>query len=43
MISRDVEAGKITPWFDQPGGGTQHKIPMPIQELLDKGYIKPKG
>ena len=36
----DVKAGTVAPWFDQPGGGTQYKLPMSIQELIDLGYIK---
>ena len=24
LIPFDVEAGKIAPWFDRPGGGTQY-------------------
>lgn len=37
-----MQSGKIAPWFDQPGGGVQHKMPMSIQELIDGGYISPK-
>ena len=36
----DVYAGKATPWFDQPGGGTQYQLPMSIEELRRLGYIK---
>lgn len=36
----DVNAGKVVPWFDQPGGGTQYQLPKSIRELLDSGYIK---
>ncbi len=32
--------GEIAPWFDQPGGGTQYKLPQTIQELLDGKYIE---
>ncbi|WP_442945451.1 TNT domain-containing protein [Oceanirhabdus sp. W0125-5] len=41
-IIKPVEglSGKIAPWFDEVGGGIQHKLTMSIQELLDGGYIK---
>jgi hypothetical protein len=29
--------GKISPWFDQPGGGIQYKMPKTIEELINKG------
>lgn len=35
----NVLAGKTAPWFDQPGGGIQYKLPMTIQELIDLGYL----
>ena len=36
----DVLTGKAAPWFNQIGQGTQHQLPMPIQDLIDQGYIK---
>ena len=36
----EVEAGNAAPWFNQPGGGTQFKLPIPVQELIDTGYLK---
>ncbi|AEF16799.1 hypothetical protein Thexy_0756 [Thermoanaerobacterium xylanolyticum LX-11] len=32
--------GKTAPWFDQPGGGTQCKLPKTIKELINEGYIR---
>jgi predicted ribonuclease toxin of YeeF-YezG toxin-antitoxin module len=29
-----VQAGKISPWFDEPGGGVQYILPDSIEELL---------
>lgn len=33
-------SGIAAPWFDQPGGGTQHKLDMSVFELERQGYIK---
>jgi hypothetical protein len=44
-----IEQSEIAPWFHQPGGGIQYRIIAPegqepsVQELLDWGYLKPKG
>ncbi len=44
-----IEQSEVAPWFHQPGGGTQYRIIAPrgqepsVQELLDWGYLKPKG
>ena len=35
----DAYTGFTAPWFCQPGGGIQYKLPMTIQELIDAGYI----
>ena len=32
----NVEAGRIAPAFGEPGGGTQYKLPAPIEKLLDE-------
>ena len=31
----EVQAGKIAPWFNQPGGGVQYVLPDTVDELLD--------
>jgi hypothetical protein len=31
----EVQAGKIAPWFNQPGGGIQYMLPDTVDELLD--------
>jgi filamentous hemagglutinin len=36
----DVPTAKALPWFGQPGGGTQHELPKPIQWYLNNGYLK---
>ena len=44
-----IEQSQVAPWFHQPGGGIQYRIIAPegqepsTQELLDWGYLKPKG
>ncbi|WP_281276530.1 glycohydrolase toxin TNT-related protein [Campylobacter taeniopygiae] len=32
--------GKISPCFDQEGGGTQIKLPISIEDLIQLGFIK---
>ncbi len=32
--------GKISPYFDQEGGGTQIKLPISIENLIQLGFIK---
>lgn len=36
----DVDAGQTAPWFDEPGGGTQYKLPMSVDDLIDDGYLR---
>ena len=42
----EVTLGKIAPWFDQPGGGTQitkyksNGRPYSIEELIELKFIK---
>jgi len=36
----EVYSGITAPWFDQPGGGIQYKLPMSISDLISQGYIK---
>ena len=31
----------VAPWFDMPGGGTQYKLPMSIEQLLKEQFIVP--
>jgi hypothetical protein len=44
-----IEQSQVAPWFHQPGGGIQYRIIAPegqepsVQELLDWGFLKPKG
>lgn len=35
-----VKQGKATPWFDQPGMGTQFKTDMNVKQLLIDEYIR---
>jgi hypothetical protein len=37
----DVPSGPAAPWFDQIGLGKQHDLPLPIQDLIDQGFIRP--
>ncbi len=37
----EVEAGTAAPWFNQPGGGVQYKLPDTIENLRELGYIEP--
>lgn len=36
----EVLKGKVAPWFDEIGGGTQFKLNESVQELIDGGYLK---
>lgn len=36
----DAQGGKIAPWFDEVGGGTQYKFDKSIKELIDGGYLR---
>lgn len=35
----DVNSGVTTPWFGQPGFGTQFKLPMSVNELVEQGFL----
>ncbi len=35
-----AQGGRIVPWFDQEGGGTQYLFQQSVKELLDGGYLK---
>lgn len=36
----EVQAGRIAPWFGQPGMGTQYLTSVSIQDLLDAGILR---
>lgn len=36
----DVQSGKIAPWFDQPGGGTQYQFTQSIEDLIQSEYLR---
>lgn len=38
-----VQGGIAAPWFGQPGGGVQYKLPSSVADLIDQGIIKPRG
>lgn len=38
----DVRTGRASPWFDQPGGGTQFLFPAGITDLIRMGFIRRK-
>jgi Tuberculosis necrotizing toxin len=35
-----VQSSTIAPWYNQPGGGIQYKLPKNINWLLENGFIK---
>ncbi len=35
-----VEAGEISPWFDEPGGGTQYRLPETVDDLIDGQVLR---
>jgi hypothetical protein len=35
-----VQEGEVIPWFGQPGGGMQYELPMSVNDLIKKGYLK---
>lgn len=35
-----VQSSTIAPWYNQPGGGIQYKLPKSINWLLDNRFIK---
>ena len=39
LKSIEVLSGETAAWFDNPGGGTQHKFSKRIKDLLKEGYI----
>jgi hypothetical protein len=36
----EVKGGKIAPWFDEVGGGTQYVLPETVEDLLEAGIIR---
>ena len=36
----NVEQSVVFPWFDEPGGGIQYRMPSSIKDLLDRGIIR---
>ena len=36
----EVDAGTVSPWFGQPGGGTQFVTPIRLETLLKRGILK---
>ena len=38
----DTIQSEIAAWGDSEGGGLQYELPMPIKELIEKGYIVPR-
>lgn len=39
----EVQAGKIAPWFGEPGGGIQYEFNQSISQLLENGIIRRVG
>ena len=39
----DAMGGKASPWFDEPGLGTQYELSQKISDLLKDGYLKRVG
>jgi hypothetical protein len=35
-----VRTGPASPWFGQPGTGTQHQLPNSVAHYVDQGYLK---
>lgn len=36
----EVQAGKIAPWFDEPGMGVQYEFSRPIKDLIKDGILR---
>lgn len=36
----DVLSGRTAPWFGEPGGGTQYRLPQSTKKLLRAGYME---
>jgi len=35
-----VQEGPAAPWFDQPGMGTQYRLPAEVGDLIDAGFLR---
>lgn len=36
----EVQSSEVAPWFGQPGGGIQYKLPESVDDLLEAGIIR---
>ena len=36
----EVQAGKIAPWFGEPGGGIQYELNLSVKKLIEGGFIR---
>ncbi len=36
----EVQAGEAIPWFGQTGKGLQYELPLSVDDLISKGYLK---
>ena len=36
----EVHAGKIAPWFGEPGGGIQYELKLSVKKLIEDGFIR---
>ncbi|MBS5988058.1 TNT domain-containing protein, partial [Clostridium sp.] len=36
----EVQAGKIAPWFGEPGGGIQYELSLSVKKLIEDGFIR---
>ena len=39
----EVQAGKIAPWFNEPGGGIQYELSISVKKLIEDGFIRRVG
>ncbi|WP_081082225.1 TNT domain-containing protein [Burkholderia diffusa] len=39
----NVAAGKIAPWFGEPGFGTHYKLPKSVGDLVESGHLRRCG
>ncbi|PYS16588.1 MAG: hypothetical protein DMG17_12100 [Acidobacteria bacterium] len=38
----EVDAGRATPWFNQPGGGIRYDLGVrTVQDLINSGHLRP--
>ena len=36
----EVQSSEVAPWFVQPGGGIQYKLPESVDDLLEAGVLR---